>query len=475
MQWVEERVPKNENEEFLSVLEKKLYTLEKKKLAKFINNITSEMATDKIITAHHHTNQTKWNIYSYIIINDLANNLHKEKQNLMDIIKNLGSERHYIALDLEHNKPSVRNEYGLLRGIDTSKTEICYEKIQRENTPFSYLFLPISKYIDKLIKNNFLERHGKNSIMEFINKDTVAVKTLEADLYNHTVYATENLPSSSEDICILVRKNKKNEETERIAITYPKIADNSIDQRIEKLQPLFENLMRDNPHDDLNSFMEKLGELSYHLYRMLPLRRGTAAVVDWLIRAIAESKQVELGHRKDNDLPPDFMAFLTVRTDQYANWFANNAFTEIKLQKNLKYSVNSEVKASMMGFFLNPLSSKLIKKLNDTEEKRQIIPLIEKIMDKVASELRTTLHDQLDNIKGNTQISKEEKKIWKNKLEEEFKNELKNKKLTIKKELEQLSLNDIKELANHVDQNQKILPYLQKAPSSSTASKLHYQ
>jgi len=215
--------------------------------------------------------------------------------------------------------------------------------------------------------------------------------------------------------------------------------------------------------------MKKLGELSYHLYRMLPLRRGTASVVDWLIRSIAESKQVELGHRKFNDLPPDFMAFLTVKADKYADWFLNNAFVEIKLQKNLEYPVNSEVKVSMMGFFLNPLSSKLITKLNDTEEKRQAIPLIEKIMDKVDRELRNILNDKLDSIKENTQTSKDEKKILKEKFKEEFRNELKNKKLTIKKELEQLLLNDIKKLSDLIDQRQIILPHLQKEPSQFTS------
>jgi hypothetical protein len=370
----------------------------------------------------------------------------------MEIIRDLGKERHYIAIDLGHGSSSDRNQYGLLRGIETPATEICFEKIGKEKTAFSYMFDSISESTNKLISDGFLQ---EKPIYQ-VDRDKVAVNILAAFDDYHTVLTTKNLPCSSEDMCVMARKNKESDKIDMIAITYPAILQNSIENKIEKVQPLFEKLMELNPHDDINLFMRKLGELSYHLYRILPLRRGTASIVDWLIRGIAESKQLELGHRKTNDLPQDFQAFLTKSPDEYANWFAQNAFVAVKLQEKLAHPSTIEAKASTMGFFSSPASSMLVEKLSGLEKKAQGI---NKIMNKVERELGIELQGRLfENASWGEGVSFETKR---EQLQNEFKDQITN----LQKKLETSSIEDVEKLIKLVEDYEDVLPLVRELSS----------
>ena len=88
--------------------------------------------------------------------------------------------------------------------------------------------------------------------------------------------------------------------------------------------------------EDRNEFLKELGRLTYLLAHLMPLRRGSSSVCEWITKAIALKKGITLGaFNHDEPLPWDFKAFVTPDQEVYAAWYAEKAFLDITLESEL--------------------------------------------------------------------------------------------------------------------------------------------
>lgn len=85
--------------------------------------------------------------------------------------------------------------------------------------------------------------------------------------------------------------------------------------------------------EGMNQFLENAGKISYILARMQPVGRGNSAIVEWMIRGLAQTKNIELGpFNPDEKIGWDFKAFLTPQMQDYAHWFSKKAFAHSQLK-----------------------------------------------------------------------------------------------------------------------------------------------
>jgi len=416
--WVEQRVPSDGNQEFLSKLKRKLNKLNEHDFRRFIQPIMHGSLSDPLQTYYHDSNQTKWNVYSSMIIHDLKNAFAANELDLTETIMLLGNERHHIAQDLGHvYKHREANQFGLLRGVDTDETSVCAEFVNESNDWPQY-YLPLEKRIKELFANNELIEYS----IETLSNDPNAsfyMKMLnlqKTDKQSHLlIIGSKPLPLHSNEMCILAIFNNKIRRGSQIIITYPSLLTLGIKQRLADLQPLYAELQKMNLQndDDMYLYLKKIGELSYSLYRMMATRRGGASITDWLIRGLAEHKGIELGERnKTNPLSQDFEAFVTTNKLEYGEWFATNAFVNVTLQKNSQSPRNTDTVAvlSEIGFFEKPMSSYFIVAMpSDVRDELQYdpddlkrlieadIPFIDMIT--MQSNLRTELLDHSGEVK----------------------------------------------------------------------------
>jgi len=91
-------------------------------------------------------------------------------------------------------------------------------------------------------------------------------------------------------------------------------------------QLLYDKLMAWKPENGIESFLCDSGKLAHFLANRLFARRGAAAMTEWLIRSVAECKEIELGKFKDNDIGWHWKALVTPNPDEYATWYQMNVF-----------------------------------------------------------------------------------------------------------------------------------------------------
>ncbi len=117
-----------DDEKFNRKLAGKIEPFNDNQLKKFVDTITGLEFTNKVLNPHRSSNQIKWNAYSYVLINELADYIQCNiNPDLYEIIKFLGKERHEIANELGHSEEFPRRqenkEFGKLRGIETDDNE----------------------------------------------------------------------------------------------------------------------------------------------------------------------------------------------------------------------------------------------------------------------------------------------------------------------------------------------------------------
>ncbi|KTD82955.1 DUF5617 domain-containing protein [Legionella waltersii] len=84
------------------------------------------------------------------------------------------------------------------------------------------------------------------------------------------------------------------------------------------------------PEKGVDDFLKNAGKLVHLLAATLTVERGNSAIIEWMVRGLAREKGLELGPFKyGNGIAWDFKAFLTPNPDDYANWYATNAFSSV--------------------------------------------------------------------------------------------------------------------------------------------------
>lgn len=281
-------------------------------------SISSDQYTDKKRTCYHDSDQRYWNFFSDHVIKKAADLLEEDPhfRNLKTLLPFLGEKRQVAAQRLgpgKHHRETYR--FGKPRYSDNNKyggernDGFVHEFIDsKPNSVWNKLFIPIRDRIEKVkstslfVKNNHEYRYQHDSIL---SKNFGIVYT--AYDYDPTIH-----------------------------FYYPYVEnEDEYNENLEKLEPEFQNLLSWDG-EDLDEFIKNIGKLSYSLYRLLPLSLGTSAVVNWLVRAVALHKGIELGPHQNNedDLPLDWEAFVTFDQQLYADWFLHHAFTDVR-PKNL--------------------------------------------------------------------------------------------------------------------------------------------
>ncbi|WP_131781883.1 hypothetical protein [Legionella gresilensis] len=103
--------------------------------------------------------------------------------------------------------------------------------------------------------------------------------------------------------------------------------------QFQLLEPYFEACLNWNSKQKVEDFLINAGRISYSLARLQPVGRGNSAIVEWLIRSLAQAKNIELGaFNSAEGIAWDFKAFLTVDMENYAQWFATSAFTTVSIK-----------------------------------------------------------------------------------------------------------------------------------------------
>jgi hypothetical protein len=137
---------------------------------------------------------------------------------------------------------------------------------------------------------------------------------------------------------ILMRYNPQDSKEDFMKIQHAVTSDEEQVGNFNIANHYYKNLlsMSTDSAEDRNEFLKELGRLTYLLAHLMPLKRGSSSVCEWITKAIALKKGIKLGaFNHDEPLPWDFKAFVTPDQDAYAEWYADKAFLDITLEPDL--------------------------------------------------------------------------------------------------------------------------------------------
>lgn len=287
------------------------------------------------------SNQTKWAVYAKNVIKEISKLIKtQEPIDIANFFKMVGDKRFEIAKKLKHqfnykdwnpgyiSDINLTHFFGALRGLDNTARDI-HERIILNGSDSQHIpahFLR-SELIEKL-ETDFFKKDINNDYGKPLDQYEYTDNFLEGDDANFKIKV---IATSDKTQC-------------QVKILYPNLTDSKqLQNFFTKLTPYFDTVIHyktpENP-EEVQKFLEALGKLSYHCYRELPFRLGTSAIVEWIIRGIADAKNMTFGQLIPNisetmsdwkELPQDWKAFLTFSEQDYATWFVKHAFTEIKL------------------------------------------------------------------------------------------------------------------------------------------------
>lgn len=79
-------------------------------------------------------------------------------------------------------------------------------------------------------------------------------------------------------------------------------------------------------------FLENAGRLAHLLAHLLPVSRGNASIVEWMLRGLAFKNGIDLGpFNYSEKVGWDFKAFFNTDREEYAKWFCESAFANVRV------------------------------------------------------------------------------------------------------------------------------------------------
>ncbi|HAU1320201.1 TPA: hypothetical protein F8R96_04525 [Legionella pneumophila] len=258
----------------------------------------------------------------------------------------LASKRREVAKLLKHgplrhqfglfNKPGFASidDFNLSKDIPSQKDKI-----------YEYLSLLISQ------SNPFVEVKQNNREAEGFSIYTITFKMKPDEIEQvHIKNLNSNKPFIENDTVLTITFNDygKNDNRTSIVIDHcpTPFAENYTSEssyfkvQFELIEPYFQACLVWEPSEGMNQFLENAGKIAYILARMQPVGRGNSAIVEWMIRGLAQTKNIELGpFNPDEKIGWDFKAFLTPQMQDYAHWFSEKAFahSQLKNVSSLEY------------------------------------------------------------------------------------------------------------------------------------------
>lgn len=119
-----------------------------------------------------------------------------------------------------------------------------------------------------------------------------------------------------------------------VGIRYPMLDAHLITDAFGLADTYFQACREWKLEDGVDNFLKNAGGLAHILGPLLPVTLGNAAITEWMIRGLAKAKNIELGpFNQTLGIGWDFKAFLTPNRDEYAAWYAKNAFVNPQYQQ----------------------------------------------------------------------------------------------------------------------------------------------
>ena len=116
----------------------------------------------------------------------------------------------------------------------------------------------------------------------------------------------------------------------RIRLTYADINKHSLRGDFLLADKYLYDMEQAADNENVNEFLENAGRLSHLLAHLLLIRLGNASSVELLIKGVAKSRGLDLGHFSFKDkIGWDWMALTTPNREEYAKWYAKNVFTNV--------------------------------------------------------------------------------------------------------------------------------------------------
>lgn len=126
----------------------------------------------------------------------------------------------------------------------------------------------------------------------------------------------------------------------------------------------YNNLLNWNEEKGLDNFLENSAKLSYFLAHRLPIERGTSAIVEWMIKGIAQFKGLENFPAKvyetiDGEaLNWSWRALIEPDINNYIQWYSSNAKQMgLSLPESTAAASSSSSRPSQAGLFSHPPAS----------------------------------------------------------------------------------------------------------------------
>lgn len=299
-----------------------------------IEHITSLTASDKDSASRFSSGQARWNALSGAIISDIAAH---ESTSFKDYLIELADIRHAIAEQLHQYEE--KNDFGVFR----SETYECWEIFLQNGTGGWATQGPIvNKKIEELLTLEALpetcEKNGWRA-GEFEDGDggKVLVETLEVRVpYGHEKTETE----------IMRISYPGSDKSSWVRLDYHYVNKHSIERTYNEVNIHWQNLVNWDKTKGLDEFLITAAKIAYIMVHTMPLKRGTSAIVDWMIRGQAEKHGISLGqynHKSDElSWPLKALVSADMDLDQYAEWYKNNAFSTVALQQEVKMTIVDE-------------------------------------------------------------------------------------------------------------------------------------
>lgn len=278
----------------------------------------------------------------------------------------LAERRQEIAKELGHGatdknsqgKIGRTDEYGKLR---FEGSVLMVESLKRDDSPQDWQSQKDKVFAeyDKLLDVNFGENFSFNNDCYYVSakkhpNETNKLYTTETGEYclfinfspkkpdGMTVPVQEySNPTIRHNVYVKFDKNTKKIKAQKCDIFYTNL--NKYDQigDFDIANHYLETMLNWKEEDGLAEFMKRAAKLAYEMIVLLPTSLGSAGITEWMLRAVAFHKGIILGElNQTNGISWDFKALMTPNIDDYANWFATNAFYDVKLVKDLDQDLN---------------------------------------------------------------------------------------------------------------------------------------
>lgn len=290
---------------------------------------TSFTASDLDAVRHFVSNQGRWNAFSTQVIHDVA---AQGPGSFQQVFRELASKRHEIAEELKQAENDGANDFGIFRSEDYK----CWENFFKGGKGgYSVQGEKVNALVDALFSLESVPQNCEKDDFEQQKTTDREGNPVEIRvLHIMTPYAESELEKTNTKLTQIIWPN--NNENSYVRLDYDYVNKHSIQRTYAVLDVLWQKLSNIEPCNDHSEFLKTAGKICYIMAHVLPLKRGTSAVVDWMIRGQAEKNGIILGQysQDKNELSWPIKALVSagMGLEEYANWYKNNAFTSLAVK-----------------------------------------------------------------------------------------------------------------------------------------------